>query len=360
MNRLGYIIAGTLALLVVVALGAMHYAARSIENSIREALGPEGEAASINVRLTSIELVDVRIKAPKGWPTDTALRARRVVVTPNVRHFMSDHVEVTRITIEDGYLSAVRPKEGGGLRVMPSLADRAKKKKRDGEERRGATVDTVALSNCVIEVFDASVGKAQKVRFDSVKGTLGDIRVPELNTRTKVDLEGVIKGPGGSGTVGIKGWVEVASKAAELSTQARNVDLTLFEPYLISKVKSGVSSGTFDLDLRSAVRKNVLDANGTLTVNALKLKPSETAIGAITGLPRRVAIGALEDDQGQITVPFTLAGNLDDPTFSLAGDTALQTGVAVAKAFGMSFEGIVRAFLIIVNGLGGAAGALVP
>ena len=68
----------------------------------------------------------------------------------------------------------------------------------------------------------------------------------------------------------------------------------------------------------------------------------------------------LEDDRGRITVPFTLDGNLDDPSFSLTGDAALQTGVAVAKAFGMSFEGIARAFLIIVNGLGSAFGSLVP
>ena len=146
MNRWGYIIAGTLALIVLVLVGGMHLAARSIKSSIQEALGPEGEAAEINVRLTSIELVDVRIAAPKTWPTDTALRARRVVVIPDLRHLMSDHVEITRIDIEDAYLSALRPQEGGGLRVLPSLVERAKKKKRDAEDRRGATVGTVALS----------------------------------------------------------------------------------------------------------------------------------------------------------------------------------------------------------------------
>ena len=38
----------------------------------------------------------------------------------------------------------------------------------------------------------------------------------------------------------------------------------------------------------------------------------------------------------------------------------LQTAVAVAKAFGTSFEGLVRAFLIIVNGLASAFRALAP
>jgi hypothetical protein len=360
MKRWLYIVGGILVLLIVVGVGAMHFAARSIKTSIEDALGPEGEAAEINVRLTTIELVDVRIKAPKGWPTDSTLRARRVIVIPDLRHLMSDHVEITRIDIEGGYLPAVRPKEGGGLKILPSLAERAKKKKREGAERRGATVHTVALVDSVIEVFDATVVGSKKVRIDAAKGTIRDILVPELTTRTQVELDGVVKGDARNGTISIKGWVEVAKKNAELVTQVRNVDLALFEPYLVTKLKSGVESGTFSVDVESKVQNNVVNASGTLTVRSLKLRPAENPIGALAGLPRRAALGALENEQGEISVPFSLAGNLDDPTFSLAGETALKTGVAVAKAFGMSFEGLIRAFFIIVNGLGAAFGALVP
>ena len=359
MNRLGYIIAGTLALIVLAVVLAMHFAARSVEQSIREALGPQGDAAEITVRLTSIELADLEIAAPKGWPADSTLRAKRVVVTPDVGYFFSDHLELRRIRIEGAYLSVLRPAQGGGLRVLPGFAERAKNKKEAGEERRGATVDVVELADCVIEVFDATAGKGRKVRLESVEGTVSDIRVPELTSRSQVDLTGTIKGPNRSGTVNIEGWVEVAQRNAQLSTRLRNVDLTLFEPYLLTKAKSGIDAGKIDLDIKSTVHKNVVDANGTLTVSALKLTPSDTPIGAISGLPRRIALGALEDEQGNITVPFTLSGNLDDPAFSLVGDAALQTGIAVAKAFGMSFEGLARAFLIIVNGLGSAFGALV-
>lgn len=361
MNRLGYLIAGTLALLVLAALGALHHAARSVEDSIRQALGPQGEAAEINVRLTSIELLDVRIAAPKGWPSESTLRAKRILVTPDVRHLISEHMQISRLHIEGAYLSALRPKEGGGLRVMPGFAERARQNKREDDERGGATIDVVELNDCVVEVFDATVvGKPQKVRLQAVEGTVRDIRVPELTSRTRADLQGIVEGPNRSGSIAVEGWVEVAQKNAVLTTRVRNVDLTLFEPYLISKPKSGIDAGRLDLELKSSVRKNVVDAEGTLTVSALKLTPSETPLDALADLPRRVAIGALEDNQERITVPFTLNGNLDDPAFSLTGDSALETGIAVAKAFGMSFEGIARAFLIIVNGLGSAFGALVP
>ena len=355
------IVGVVVALLILAGVAGMHFAARSVKESIQEALGPEGEAAEIKVGLTSIEILDVRIKAPKGWPSDSSLRARRIVIVPDFRELLSDQVRITSIAVEGAYLSALQPKEGGSLRVLPSIAERAKKNKGAGKERRGAVVSTVRLSDCVVEVYDATVlGKAQKLRVDGVKGTVEDIRLPALTNRTRIDLEGVSKGPNRRGTVSVRGWVEVANKDAELHTQVRNMDLALFEPYLITKIKSGIDSGSFNLDLRSRVRKNAVIASGTLTVIALKLKPSDNPLGAIAAVPRDVVIAGLENEQQEITVPFKLEGNLDDPAFSLTGEGTLQTAVAVAKAFGASFEGLVRAFLIIVNGFAGAFRALVP
>ena len=102
-----------------------------------------------------------------------------------------------------------------------------------------------------------------------------DIRLPELTNRTRVDLRGISKGITRQGTISVRGWVEVANKDAELHTQVRNVDLAHFEPYPLTKIKSGIDSGSFNLDLRSRVKKNVVTASGTLTVIALKFKKSD-------------------------------------------------------------------------------------
>lgn len=355
------IIGVVVAVLALAGVVAMHFAARSVKESIREALGAEGEAAEIKVRLTSIEIVDVRIKAPRGWPSDSTLRARRIVIVPDLRELLSDRVRVTRIDVEGAYLSALRPKQGGGLRVLPSIAERAKQSKGARKESRGAVVSTVHLDDCVVEIYDATVlGKPQKLRVDGVKGTVEDIRLPELTNRTRINLQGISKGANRNGTISVRGWVAVANKQAELDMQVRNVDLAHFEPYVITKLKSGIDSGSFNLDLKSRVKNNYVVATGTLTVTALELKASENPLGAIAGLPREAFLAALENEQHQISIPFKVEGDLDDPAFSLTGEGLLQTAVAVVKAFGASFEGLVRAFLILVNGLAGAFGALVP
>lgn len=360
-NRWLLIAAIVLAVLALAGVAAFHFAARSVKGSIEQALGPEGEAAAINVGLTSVEILDVRIKAPKGWPSDSTLRARRIVIVPDLRELLSDRVRITRVDVQGAYLSALRPKEGGGLRVLPSIADRAKKNKGPGKARRGAIVSTVQLTDCVIEVYDATVaGKPQKLRVDAVKGTVEDIRLPELTNRTRIDLAGVSKGENRNGAITVRGWVEVANRDAELDTRVRNVGLAHFEPYVITKLKSGIDSGSFNLDLKSRVTKNFVTATGTLTVVALTLAPSENPLGAIAALPRAAMIGVLENEQEEITVPFKIEGDLDDPAFSLTGEGVLQTAVAVVKAFGASFEGLVRALLILVNGFASAFRALVP
>ena len=56
-------------------------------------------------------------------------------------------------------------------------------------------------------------------------------------------------------------------------------------------------------------------------------------------------------------MPFELEGSLDDPSFSIAGKAALQAGIAFIKAFGLSFEGLIRALAIIFNGLGSGIGS---
>jgi len=155
----------------------------------------------------------------------------------------------------------------------------------------------------------------------------------------------------------VRGWVELETKSSELTVQVRGADLALFEPYVVRKTKAGIDSGTFDLAMQTKVRNNVLSAPGTLTVHSLKFEQADSPLDAIASLPRRAAIGAVADKDENITIEFTLQGDLDDPKFSLAGEGAIKTGLAIVKAFGLSFEGLVRAIYLLINGFGASVGA---
>ena len=101
-----FIVGLAVAVLILTGVAGMHFAARSVKESIQQALGPEGEVAEIKVGLTSVEILDVRIKAPRGWPSNSALRARRIVVVPDLRELLSDQMRITSIEVEGAYLPA--------------------------------------------------------------------------------------------------------------------------------------------------------------------------------------------------------------------------------------------------------------
>jgi len=184
---------GVIAFLAIAATLAMHFATRSLKEDVIAALGPESEVADLSIGFTSIVITDIRVPAPKGWPTKTALRADRVTLVPDLRQLLSRRVYVNHVTIENAYIAALRPREGGGLKVLPSMLGEHKKGKADATGRT-AEIKTVELSDCVIEVFDLTATGRQKMRVDAVQGTIEDLKVPGLEGQSKVDLKGVIKG----------------------------------------------------------------------------------------------------------------------------------------------------------------------
>lgn len=343
------IVAAAVATIVVAGVAAMHLAARKLEPAVLEALGPESQIDNVRVGFTSIVVTGVRVGAPKGWPAESTLSAERVVVVPDLRQLLSRQIYVTSVTIENGYISAVRPKEGGGLKILPgTISEKKKNAERTGRE---AEIESVELRNCVLEFFDATVSARKKLRLDAVNGMVSGIQLPKLESQSPVELKGIIKGPARQGTMAITGWVNVGKKSSDLTTQIRNMDLALFEPYVMQKTKTGIDKGSFNLDIKSVTRNNQVNGQGKLVVTGLKLKGGESGL---SNIPQRAVIGALADEHDKIELEFELKGNLDNPTFSLTEGLGLKTATGVLKALGLGFEALIRAFYILVSGFGGA------
>lgn len=176
--------------------------------------------------------------------------------------------------------------------------------------------------------------------------------MPDLAGRTQLRLEGVVKGVQRNGTLSINGWGELAAKDSEIATRLRGVDLIAFQPYLIKAAETGVKRGTLDLDLKSTVRKNVLHAPGTLTLTGLELASGGGAFGTFMGMPRQAVLNSLKNRNDQITMRFTLEGNLKDPKFSLNESFARRVGSGIAESLGVSIEGLARGVGDATRGVG--------
>src|SRR5713101_963787 len=336
-----------LAVLIAGGIVGFRVAVGALKGKVVDALGPESEIRDIRVGWSSVDLAELRIKGPKGWPAADTLRAERVVVVPSLRSVLSRHIGVQSITIFRPYLSALRTKDGQ-LQVVPSLlAGPAGQAQAAGSPApaapRTVTLGRITLRDGVLEFFDATVTQPPlKIRLEQIRATLRDMVVPTLTGKTRLDLAGVLKGVQRDGAATIAGWVEFATKDSSVKTTLRSVDLVALQPYLIKAPETGVQKGTLDLDLQSDVSKGRLMAPGKLTISGLELAPAEGAFATFMGVPREAVVASLKNKHNKIAVNFVLEGDVNHPQFSLNETLTTRLASSMAESLGVSLGGVAK------------------
>jgi Domain of Unknown Function (DUF748) len=346
-KRWGLIALVVLAVLITGGIVGFRVAVGVLKGKAVEAPGPDSEIKDIRVGWTSVDVGELRIKGPKGWPAADTLRAERVVVVPSLRSVLSRQIDVQSITIVRPYLSALRTKDGQ-LQVVPSLLVATAGKgpaaaSAAPTDARTVTLRRITLRDGVLEFFDATVTQPPlKIRLEQVQATVREVVVPALTGKTRLDLAGVLKGVRQDGAVTIAGWAEFTTKDSSVKTTLRTVDLVALQPYLIKAPETGVQKGTLDLDLRSDVSKGRLKAPGKLTISGLELAPAEGAFVTFMGVPREVVVASLKDKDNKIAVSFVLEGDVNNPQFSLNETLATRLASSMAESLGVSLGGVAK------------------
>jgi hypothetical protein len=364
-RRWPLIVAGILVALLIAAFAAFQFAIKTLKSQVEQALGPYGEVKEIRVTFTGVEVLGIRIRAPEAtgktaaWPAEDQLRAERILIVPALRDLLSAKVVLLSIRVEGAYVSMLRAKDGR-MRVLPSLLE----KPSTTDEKSSApqiSIGKVELADSVIEFFDATVRQPPlKIRLEQINASIENLRLPDLDGQSKLVVDGVLKGVQHDGKISISGPIELATKESEITTRLRGVDLVALQPYLIKAAETGVRKGTLDLDMKSTVRKGVLHAPGTLSLNGLEL--ASTGSGSFMGMPRSAVVSSMKDKNGQITIKFALDGNINDPRFSLNDSFMTHVGSSMAGALGVSIEGLAKgvgnAGSGIAKGVGDSVGKL--
>ena len=340
-KRLLLIVGATLAVIALLIVVGLQLGARALQGKVIAALGPRAEVGSTSIGWTGVVLTSVRVRSDRAhWPADDELRAERIVVTPDLRGLIGGEIRIYTIRVEGGYLSVFRTR-AGKVKLLPALLER-NAADRTPAALPAVTIGKIELHAAAIDFFDASVRQpAVLQRLEHIEASLTDLRLPALSGRSTLKLEGVHKGVAHNGSISFAGTIEFSSLDAGIALRLRGIDLVAFQPYLIRAMESGVRRGSIDLDLDATVHKRRLKAPGTLVIVDLELAPSE-GHGGFAGLSRQALVAFMKDRKENITVHFTLDGNLDDPNYSLNENFATRVASALGEIVGVSVEGVVR------------------
>ena len=314
-RRLAITLAVLAALVIAIVIG-LRVATQQLQSRLVQTLGPRASIGELSAGWTGIEVRELRIKAPPGWPAADELRAERVRVVPDLRSLFGGPWRVASVTVDGGYVSMLRTRDGR-MRLLPALLE----EKRSEAKVEQPVVDSgkplleiasVKLRDASLAFFDASVRQPpHAMHLEQLKLDAGPFVLPTLDKAIQIELEGLFKG-----------------------TQQRDGTLSI--------------SG----ELTPTTRDAALHAPGQLTLIGLELNSGGGLLGTFAGVPRQAVLAAMSD-KGRIDVKFTLDGRLDDPSFSLNESFATRIASGLAESLGVSVSGVVKGVEGVVKGLFG-------
>ncbi len=338
---------GKRAVLVAVALSVLLIAALQtatwrLQHRLTAVLGPGSEIGAVRIGWGELIIERLRLPAPEGWPVTDALRAGRVRIAPDLRSLFGERLLIRHLVFENAYLSILR-EPGGALRLLPSLIEG---RDRDAPSSRSPplTIGRVELDNAALDLYDRSVraSRVVQLRLDEVRGNLDDLRVPELDARSALQLQARIHGAGPDGSATLDGWLQLSSRDSEFDIRLHDVDLVPLAPYLMRESEAGIEQGRVGLQVRSAVHNRQLEAPGELVLSGLKLESGGGVLRSFMGVPRQAVLAALQSGGDELRLRFLLKGDLDNPAFSLNETLAVRLTVGLAAALGVEVIDFVK------------------
>ena len=368
------------AVLLLGILGGAFFALRAgvqlVERQVTVALGPGSQVGKLRADWNDVEITDLRIAAPSGWPTPESLRAERVQIVPSWRSLFSERIRIARVEVTGASLSALRTRDGQ-LRVLPTLIEAHDvpgahaQPTPSGEATpgivqaptRSVSIGEIRITNGSLELFDATVASPpSKIHLQEVDATLHDVVTPGLAGQMPFEMKAVLDGPQRDGRVALSGWLDASTRDLEFAGSLRAVDLLALQPYFLANTKTRFAGGLLDLDIEAQVRSRRLHAPGRLTLSQLSFGRGGSAGATILGVPRDLLLATLQAKGGAISLDFSLDGDIDDPKFSLNEMFATRIAVQLAQALGFSVGGLVEGIgglgLEGVQGAGKAAGGI--
>ncbi|MGI4815112.1 MAG: DUF748 domain-containing protein [Janthinobacterium lividum] len=359
-RRIAWIVAGAVILLAMLVALALHAAAALVKTQVLAALGPDGSAAAIDVGFSQVELSNVILKAPASlsWPARETLTATRVVLQPDFFAALSHRTRIHRIDVYGAYLSVLRTADGK-ISLLPNLQQSigtpTVATQAGGSAPRETDIGEINFHQSRVDFFDGTVAASPyRLTLDNIETHVGPLNFPMLTTRTVFHITGGISGAQTPSSIDMSGWIVLANKDSQIHTVLRSVDVGALRPYIAKGSDADIESGTLDLDMTANTLNYRIHAPGTLTLNHLQFKQSDTPLGTLLAVPRKTVLAALKNKNDQLVLHFELDGDLRDPHFSLNEGIAKKLGAGLAQALGVGAKGVAEGVGATTKGIGGA------
>lgn len=252
-----------------------------------------------------------------SWKERERLKIDQATIVLRWKSLFSETIKVEKVVVEDPFLRLQRY-PNGSVDLFRFFAGRPK---RETAQKRKILIESLSVTGGEVEFWD---GKVQKepypVRLSSLTVTAEELLFPPQPLDSSVTLQtfvGVGHSPP-SGSLKLKGSVNLKEGDFKLSTELREIDLPAWSPYTAT-LPVTLETGRLDLDGEVRVRQKALWGYGMLHLRDLALRRTgaATLFETVFGVSQETLISFLENSHGELAFPIKVSGQLTDPKFEL-------------------------------------------
>ncbi|WP_110947308.1 DUF748 domain-containing protein [Pseudomonas bohemica] len=237
---------------------------------------------------------------------------------------LGDSLSIATINIEQPYARFViaddrttniddllipQPAEGAS-----AVSKTAPKAKAAADKPMGIHIGEVNINNGSANFADFSLTPNFATAVQQLNGKIGTLdnrqdKPAPVNVQGKVDRYAPVT---------IKGALNPFNPLASLdiATSFRRVELTTLTPYSGKFAGYRIRKGRLNLDLHYLITKGQLKAENKVVVEQLQLGEKVDSPDAVN-LPLKLAVALLKDVDGKISIELPVAGDLNNPQFSV-------------------------------------------
>jgi uncharacterized protein involved in outer membrane biogenesis len=343
---------GTLSILILLVIGAgllFHNANRIIRYELQQFLGRGFSVGDIAVRWGGVTARDIKLDRPDGRE---AFSSKDLGVRASVIGLLRKENIISDVTLDSPYLLLEMDKRG---EIILPLPPRNKAPSTAEENKKSMGKDTPFLvkkfkvKGGSLDYLDRKVSVTPAlIKMREVRADLKNFAVPPDDRISNYELAAVIPGRMQKGTLSAEGAINLSTRDTKSALRIRDLDITQLRPYFEKKGDVEVAQGLLSLDADITIQNRKIHSVGTVTIKNLEFSKGG---GSFLGLPLLAVTKLLKDNHEQISLDFTIDGDLDNPKFSFTENFVQKLSLSLAKSLGMPIESIGKS----VFELGGSA-----
>jgi len=254
----------------------------------------------------------------------TVLRLDEILLKdPYVKVLVNDDGTVNLATL------AREQPEVAGAEATAATTAAAPENETAPAERPAISIAKVVLSNAQVEFQDRNIEPSYGLKLDQLNGSISGLS-SDLEQRATVDFTGRVDQ---QSPLTISGTTNPLSAEpfADIKIDFRDFNLPPLSPYTGKYIGNRTSKGKLQLDLEYQIEGHMLKSSNKVLLDQFTLGQQVDSPDALS-LPVGLAIALLKDRSGEINLDIPVAGDLDDPEFSVAGVVFQVIFNLIAKA----------------------------